>query len=159
MISHSLFRSKAVANGAVLHFIDRTVRSRVSKASYGTMCHTYFSPLLSAHREREHLAQLDPITGRVMIGPLFVCLVQKVRIRDLLSLHRNYDIVTQGSKVDTDKISEERFFRSVTNMQSARNFKTSIYRFDGDGIIPRWYSDFRGWSYGHSQWSITHWLS
>ena len=73
-------RSKAVAIGAVLHFLDHTVSSRVARASYGVLCYTGLDPVNPEHRERMDMVHISSLTGNLMIGPLFDCILEKVNL-------------------------------------------------------------------------------
>lgn len=70
------FRAKAVANGAVLHYIDNTITSRVCDSNYGTTALIPFNPMLPEHRERIRMIRNDP--DGLYIGPLFSCIARKV---------------------------------------------------------------------------------
>lgn len=69
-------RAKAVANGAVLHFVDATVEVRMVDSNYGTTALIPFNPLLEEHQKRMSMAHSDP--EGVFIGPLFSCIATKV---------------------------------------------------------------------------------
>ena len=73
-------RSKAVAIGAVLYFLDHTVSSRVARASYGVLCNTPFNPFDQEHKDRREMVSIRPLSGRVTIGPQFDCILEKVSL-------------------------------------------------------------------------------
>ena len=71
-----MIRAKAVANGAVLHFLDRSVTGRMLDISYGTSAMVPFIPFLPRHRERMDLVRPGP--RGPMIGPIFSCIAKRV---------------------------------------------------------------------------------
>ncbi|KAH8117839.1 hypothetical protein DFH11DRAFT_1503934 [Phellopilus nigrolimitatus] len=113
--------AKAVANGAVLHFLDHLVTSRVCPASYGTTCLIPYNPLLPDHRERSDLLQTG--TEGAYIGPVFDCIVAK------------------GTPIEEAKAFKESYFKEFFLKSSATQFATEILVYDGDLPLPRWYKE------------------
>jgi len=85
-LEHKLIprRSKAVADGAVLYYLDDNVHSRVSKLTYGVFCNTLYEPELPDHREREG-KKITTIAGEVRIPNFFGIILKKVTLHLLAS--------------------------------------------------------------------------
>jgi len=115
--------SKTVANGAVLHFLQHPVKSRISKATYGTFANTDFCRLIPEHQKREELAKYSPFDGRLVIGPKFFCLLGK------------------GKLIREDMALEKGFCKKFATKSAAENFTTDVYSIFGDDPIPRWITD------------------
>lgn len=77
--THTSFRSKAVADGAIGYFLDRWVTTRVAKVSCGLQICSNFDTRNPEHRQRQHLKQKEP-SGQVVLGGQFRCFVSKVRL-------------------------------------------------------------------------------
>ncbi|KAH8117852.1 hypothetical protein DFH11DRAFT_862716 [Phellopilus nigrolimitatus] len=112
---------KAVANGAVLHFLDNPVTSRVCPASYGTTCLIPFMPFLSNHQERSDLLH-EGING-VRIGPVFDCIVEK------------------GTLIEEGRIFKESYVQNFFFKSMAKEFTAEILIYDGDLPPPMWYEE------------------
>ncbi|KAH8117904.1 hypothetical protein DFH11DRAFT_865015 [Phellopilus nigrolimitatus] len=112
---------KAVANGAVLHFLDKWVTSRVCPASYGSTCLIPFNTFLSDHRQHGDLIQTGK--GGPCIGPVFDCIVEKgVPIEEAKTFKKPY--------------TKEFFFKSM-----AARFTIKIFAYDGDLPVPTWFEE------------------
>ncbi len=74
---HISFRSKAVAHGAVRHYLLGIVTARISRTCYGTDCVTSFDPFDEKHIKRLDLIKRSPF-GDHHIGPIFSCIAKKV---------------------------------------------------------------------------------
>ncbi|KAI5122758.1 hypothetical protein M0805_009841 [Coniferiporia weirii] len=116
--------AKAVANGAVLHFLDNLVTSRSCRTSYGTTCSIPFNPLLSEHRQRLDL--IRPGTEGAYIGPIFDCIAEK------------------GTPVGVEQTFRESYFKEFFTKESAEHFTTEILCYDGDLPVPKWYNENKG---------------
>ena len=51
-LNWSIFRNKAVSDGAISFYLDHFVRTRVSKLTYGDFCHIPYDPNDSSHTAR-----------------------------------------------------------------------------------------------------------
>ena len=56
LVLNSLFRNKAVSDGALSFYHDHFVRTRVSKFTYGTFCGPLFDLTNRDHQRRAHMA-------------------------------------------------------------------------------------------------------
>ncbi|THH09037.1 hypothetical protein EW145_g2296 [Phellinidium pouzarii] len=113
--------AKAVANGAILHFLDNLVTSRACKTSYGTTCSVPFNILLSDHRQRMEL--VHPGTDGSYIGPVFDCIAEK------------------GAPIGVAQVFRESYFKELFYKESAEHFTTELLCYDGDLPVPRWYNE------------------
>ncbi|KAH9839850.1 uncharacterized protein C8Q71DRAFT_465196 [Rhodofomes roseus] len=68
--------SKAVAEGALWFYLDRRVRARVARHTYGSSCLNYYQPLRADHLKRRHLAYTD-VDGSLVVPSAFVILARK----------------------------------------------------------------------------------
>lgn len=79
LISCNPCSSKAVANGTILYYLDRSVASRVSKASYGSSSCVPFDSQNLEHQKRSLLAYIKPLSRKRVLGGKFDCIIEKVR--------------------------------------------------------------------------------
>jgi hypothetical protein len=75
--AHHLFSNKAVADGAVLSYIDPLVSSRTSRYTYGIKCRRRYSPSLADHQERGHTQLVSP-SGAIVLPNAFQSILMKV---------------------------------------------------------------------------------
>ena len=75
VISH---RNKAVAIGAVSHYVDHFVTSRISKFTYGVACNTPYDHSDAEHRRRSHKTFVNAM-GQKLVPGGFVTMLTRVR--------------------------------------------------------------------------------
>ena len=75
--SLSLFRSKAVSDGAISFYLDHFVRTRVSTVTYGTFCSKPYDPSDPEHVRRQGNTFTNP-SGSKMINDMFDIILPKV---------------------------------------------------------------------------------
>ena len=75
--AHRFFSNKAVADGAVLSYIDPLVTSRTSRFTYGIECYTPYLASRAGHREREK-TQFTDASGVVALPNAFQSILTKV---------------------------------------------------------------------------------
>ena len=78
-IQNNLFRNKAVSDGAISFYLDRFVRTRVSKVTYGVFVDTKYNPIAPDHRSRFHNV-FTSISGIKQIGNFFDIILPKVSL-------------------------------------------------------------------------------
>ena len=78
MILNVVSRAKAVANGAVLHFLDNLVTHRICDSNYGVAAFVPYNAFLQEHRDRMNKKTTDP--DGEFIGPIFSCIAEKVSL-------------------------------------------------------------------------------
>ncbi|KAH8117888.1 hypothetical protein DFH11DRAFT_864351 [Phellopilus nigrolimitatus] len=112
---------KAASNGAVLHFLNKWVASRVFQASYGITRLIPFDSSLSDHKQHSDLIQRGK--DGLCIGPVFDCIVEKG---------------TPIEEARTYKVpyTKEFFFESM-----AKRFTAEILVYDGDLPVPTWFEE------------------
>ena len=71
------FRNKAVANGAVIFHIDRAVKSRVARATYGVKYRPWVDESNLEHCRRKHQWERSP-SGRYLIPGGFCPILRRV---------------------------------------------------------------------------------
>ena len=76
----SFYSNKAVSDGALSFFLDRFVRSRVSRVTYGTTMNHRYLPNNPDHRKRFSATYVDPNTGERAIRGAFDVILPKVRV-------------------------------------------------------------------------------
>ncbi|KAH8117848.1 hypothetical protein DFH11DRAFT_1503478 [Phellopilus nigrolimitatus] len=112
---------KAVANGAVLHFLDNSVTARVCPASYGIACLTPFNSSLSDHRAHHDLIHRR-ING-LYIGPIFDCVAEK------------------GTLIVEARVFKKSYVANFFLKFEAKRFTTEILVYNGDLPLPKWYKE------------------
>ncbi|KAH8117833.1 hypothetical protein DFH11DRAFT_1740928 [Phellopilus nigrolimitatus] len=113
--------SKAVANGAVLYFLEHTVASRVARKTYGVNCHIQYSPLDPEHKRRKHLL-FESLSGMSRMPGYFSTIVDKhTEVRE------------------TDHFDKE-YFQEVKMGQSTI-INPNLYCYDGELPAPKWYDE------------------
>jgi len=116
-----------VSDGALSFYLDRFVRCRVSKVTYGTFCNVKFDPASADHQQRHSASFLD-IDGNRYLPRMFSVILPKVRhfmtifhsvahifmehtqISETKEFKRNYHILEKSKKE----------FNSVLNVWSYR---------------------------------------
>ena len=73
----SLFRSKAVSDGAISFYLDHFVRTRVSTVTYGTFCSKPYNSSDPEHVRRQDNTFTNP-SGTKMINDMFDIILPKV---------------------------------------------------------------------------------
>jgi hypothetical protein len=73
----SVFRNKAVSDGAISFYLDHFVRTRVSKITYGYFCHIPYDPNDPDHRARSHKV-FTSVSGNKRISDSFDIILPKV---------------------------------------------------------------------------------
>lgn len=77
-MSWTIYRAKAVADGAVAFFLDHRVSARVAKFTYGTRCATQFDRNDPQHKLRASMAVPRP-SGRTVLPNAFSAILTKVK--------------------------------------------------------------------------------
>ncbi|KAH8117896.1 hypothetical protein DFH11DRAFT_1503901 [Phellopilus nigrolimitatus] len=113
--------TKAVADGAVLHFLDNPVASRVCPASYGITRLIPFNSSLSDHIQHSDLIQTRK--GVPCIGPVFDCIVEK------------------GTRIEEAKTFKMSFLNELFSRFMAERFTVEILVYDGDLPVPTWFEE------------------
>ncbi|KAL5485836.1 hypothetical protein ACEPAI_6878 [Sanghuangporus weigelae] len=113
--------SKAVANGAVLHYLDGMVVARVCPTSYGTDCYTRFDSSRSDHRNKPEF--IENRSNGAFIGPIFDVIVRK------------------GSTVDVGKTFTRSYSQRFFSKERATHYTTELLCYDGDLPVPYWYNE------------------
>jgi len=106
-----------VSDGAVSFYLDRFVRSRVSKITYGTFCHIQFDPASPDHQQR--------------LGKTFTSVSGKRRVRDafdviLPKVHRPFAISPPPSSLNLS--CSTRKLRRLRNSRLRISGKPSLRR-------------------------------
>ena len=91
-ISH---RNKAVAIGAVSHYVDHFVTSRISKFTYGVACNTAYDPSNAEHRKRSHNTFVNSM-GEKRIRGGFATMLTRVRHARFLSDVPGFNLISAG---------------------------------------------------------------
>lgn len=127
--------TKAVANGAVLHYLDNFVTTRACDGSYGVTVRTPYNPLLLEHQIHQDMIVRFP-DGR-HLWPTFSCIVQKVSSNIiLLPNSRRGNFLPQNTAVDVHQVVKSSYFRKVVNKEEARHFSVKLYCYEGDDPVP-----------------------
>lgn len=86
-------RSKAVAEGALLFYLDNMVRARVARHAYGTRYRIYYDARQPDHNKRKKTIVRD-LEGKFVVPKAFAMIIPKVRntlqgiYRMLMTSHR-----------------------------------------------------------------------
>ncbi|TFK20846.1 hypothetical protein FA15DRAFT_624859 [Coprinopsis marcescibilis] len=124
--------NKAVSDGAIYFYLDRSVNVRVSKWFYGVDSHVDFNPTDVDHQNRVHLIVTDPVTGNQTLYKRFVTILQ------------------QGKKVSEEKEFREHFYKIFTEGAKPYQSTIKILSYRGRSKRPRWIDDEAGKLYLHS---------
>ena len=92
VLSH---RNKAVAIGAVSHYVDHFVTSRISKFTYGVACHIAYDPSNAEHIKRSHKTFIDSMGEKRVLGGFFTMLT-RVRHAQSLSDVPGLNLISAG---------------------------------------------------------------
>ncbi|EIN07325.1 hypothetical protein PUNSTDRAFT_144834 [Punctularia strigosozonata HHB-11173 SS5] len=117
--------SKAVAEGAVIYYLDHLVTSRVARFTYGTSVFREYDPDLPEHLRRSHLVETHSRTGRSILDDGFSAILRKNTavtetkefsgsfvyhwgVNDSMSHHKAKIMVYRGRLADPQWLDEDR---------------------------------------------------
>ena len=75
--------AKAVANGAVLHYLDNLITTRACDGSYGIDIRVPYNSSRKEHQDHQDMIR-NYVDGR-FLWPVFSCIVQKVGVHESIS--------------------------------------------------------------------------
>ncbi|KIM40826.1 hypothetical protein M413DRAFT_27963 [Hebeloma cylindrosporum] len=110
---------KAVSDGALSFHLDRFVRSRVSKLTYGTFCHIPFNPALPDHQQR--------------LGKTFTSISGRRRIRDSFDV-----ILPKHTQISETKEFKTSYFREAKSKHEFQAASFSVWCYRGALAEPKW---------------------
>ncbi|KAG1753749.1 uncharacterized protein EDB91DRAFT_1234152 [Suillus paluster] len=111
--------NRAVADGAVLYFIDHLVSSCLARYTYGTKCSVPFNPSDMEHRiRRKQVFRSD--SGNLALP------------------HGFSSILTKGTRVSEQQEFSETFTIRQSNQAACNNFEVDIIRYTGLLSQPKW---------------------
>ncbi|KAG1746337.1 hypothetical protein EDB19DRAFT_1905800 [Suillus lakei] len=85
--------NKAVADGAVLFYIDHLVSSRVARATYGIECFTPYDSQDPEHQVRQHKSFIDA-TGELCVPEYFESILLKdTQVSELREFRKSFQII------------------------------------------------------------------
>ena len=133
---YSIFRNKAVSDGALSYYHDHFVSTRVSKFTYGYFCHPVFDPAAPDHLQRSHSVYVCASGVRRVKG-FFDGILSKV------CSFSSVVICWINSSMQNTQVSETKEFRRnyVYDRQSKFGFQKttiSITCYRGEVVTPRW---------------------
>ncbi|KAF9812314.1 hypothetical protein IEO21_06256 [Rhodonia placenta] len=82
--------SKAVAEGAILHYLEQWVSVRVTRITYGVECITRYNPLCAEHVKRRDSVFSEPSGGQVLPHCFSVILPKGKRIQETEEFSHRY---------------------------------------------------------------------
>ncbi|KAH9839845.1 uncharacterized protein C8Q71DRAFT_744470 [Rhodofomes roseus] len=110
--------SKAVAEGALWFYIDRRVRARTARYTYGSPCARSYEPSNPEHIRRQHLLYTFP-DGKLTLDEAFACIIRK------------------GTLV-TETTEYNFHFSTHTRDRNEHSISTSVMSYRGAEIAPAW---------------------
>ena len=143
-----LRRDKAVAVGAVSFHIDRFVRGRLSKFTYGVPCSTVYVPFNPEHVKREDKTYIDP-EGDKCVPDAFDTMLSKVsRQTTLVPL---IPLTGECIYMKGTRVLENREIRTrrcaVREGAPTKNVLSKITKYHGSQKEPEWMDVERGGSF------------
>jgi hypothetical protein len=91
-----MLRTKAVANGALAHFVDHSVSARVSKNHYGVEVNVPFDPDVAEMKGRDVFKSKE---GELRVDSAWHCIVAKVRTATLSVQRTDSHLHVQGAVI------------------------------------------------------------
>ncbi|KAG9312271.1 hypothetical protein JVU11DRAFT_7574 [Chiua virens] len=116
--------NKAVADGAVLSYIDPLVTSRTARYTYGVECLTPYVLAFPTHQERHCTRVLAP-SGGFMLPNAFS------------------SILKRGVQVSEQQEFRESFYKDQTSFSGLTKVKVPILAYRGDLLDPQWVDEER----------------
>ena len=130
--------NKAVAHGAISFFIDRRVKIRVAKYTFGVCCNIPYRPDDEEHDRREASKYMSA-SGAWYIPGAFEIILPRVRgLRKQNTYLGLTHVISQGTQVTETKEFRRSFTRISKNINELRSIKTSIACYRGSDIQPEW---------------------
>lgn len=133
--------AKAVAEGAVLYYIDGHVSSRVAKVTYGAPSAVPYNAFDPDHLRRSEHVRIMP-SGKYMVNGGFEVVLKKVRIilplLALLTLIATCITSPQGTSVSEETEFKRQFFDETENWGSLNVLTMDILAYSGSGKVPKW---------------------
>jgi len=133
---YSIFRNKAVSDGALSYYHDHFVSTRVSKFTYGYFCHPAFDPAAPDHLQRSHNVYVCA-SGVQRVKGFFDVILSKVCSFSSVVMCLIY------SFMQNTQVSETKEFRKsyAYDRQSKSEFQgttISITCYRGEVVTPQW---------------------
>ncbi|KAF8959248.1 hypothetical protein BDZ97DRAFT_1402193 [Flammula alnicola] len=111
--------NKAVSDGALSFYLDHFVRTRISKATYGSICSVQYDPNDKEHQKRL-LAKFVDISG-------------ETRVRGMFSV-----ILPKNTQVSETKEFRQNFYQVSSNKSDFALFSSPVWRYRGSLKDPKW---------------------
>lgn len=129
---------KAVAAGAISFHIDRFVKGRLSKFTYGVPCCTRYNHSDPEHAKRQDKTYIN-LLGNLFVKDAFKTMLSKVRDCTSFNLPnlRTDAVETQGTKVLEDK-EIRTTMHEIRESISGEDIVGRISRYDGSLSEPKW---------------------
>lgn len=139
-------RNKAVAVGAISFHIDRFVRGRLSKFTYGVPCSVVYIPSDPEHVKRQNNTYID-LEGDRCVPDAFTTMLSKVSrqvtLIPFVPLIMDGCIYTKGTRVlESREIRTKRW--SIREGGPTRNVLAQIVKYHGNQEEPEWMDVERG---------------
>ena len=136
-------RNKVVSNGSISFYLDRKVRSRLTKVAFGTRTTPKYESSDAEHVARRHLATPHQYDGVLCLPSCFRAIVTKVGVfayQDTLSTEFRQNLeIPSGSKNFPDN-----FEVLLRDRDAARHYQVDLICYRGDNPSPRWIDDEPG---------------
>ncbi|KAI6123788.1 hypothetical protein EDD16DRAFT_608175 [Pisolithus croceorrhizus] len=111
--------NKAVADGAISHYLDRLVSARAARFTYGTSCCYTFNPYDKEHNSRR-LTAFTSLSGDQWL-PNGFC-----------------SILTRGTEVSEQQEFRSAFYQEVANLSACKSVEVEIVAYRGTLQCPLW---------------------
>src|SRR5882762_5232940 len=148
-------RNKAVADGAILFYLDRRVSVPVAKRTYGVKCNTKFDTSNPEHLLRENTKYIGP-SGHQYIQNKFTTILAEVRYS--VVIYANPLLITflgqlQGTRVSEDKEFRRNYTRSHWDVDDCDAVTVDVTSYHGNLREPKWTDEEPGRSL-HCLWKV-----
>ncbi|KAF9480733.1 hypothetical protein BDN70DRAFT_931447 [Pholiota conissans] len=116
--------NKAVADGAVSFYLDRYVRSRISKLTYGVRSSVPYNPMDWEHRKRDADTFRRMWNGWKYVGGVFDTILPKYDLQDTL--------------ISELKTFRRAYWQEATSLREFKSSSFDIFCYHGHDTNPKW---------------------
>lgn len=138
-----MYRSKAVADGAMGFHCHHHVLPRMSKFMYGVEFLRELDP-----NDVEHLVRKEKLCelpfGPKLLPDAFDCILARVCQLSLSSDSKNLTMRLQSVKVKESTVFTRKYCTELINLSMLSVFEVEIWCYRGGNVVPKWINRHEG---------------
>ena len=134
--AYSLFRNKAVSEGAVSFFLTKVVRARIARVTYGVTQNVHYKSDNPEHTKRKHKMYHNPSGDPMLPGGyrVFIAKVEYILWSDDATKLTG----VQGTRLEEDTVIRHSYYRESKNRSELDSFISTFKAYRGAQKSPSW---------------------